>query len=332
MKNKISLIIPSISRSFSMNDLLTNICLWSFLPSEIVIVNTSGTKIIVENYLKKKFDKINIRLNIINKKNLYPGAARNLGILNSKFDYILFLDMNTVPYSKDWLKNNFDFLLKNKLDGLCGQTYYMAETFKEKLIRASTYGRGLLRTIPGSIFSKKTINDVGKFNSVTRAGEDTEWLQKLNKANFKIRDSIVPIYYKGLYNVSYSGITKKWFRNYSFSANLPHLAPQKYLYLLLLFFFFIFVILNWNSSNLNLGSALQLFISKITKITLLFSILFYLIIRGIYIPLVKKIKLTYLLPYNIFLVTFFSFILDSTKLLAFSLSFSPKRASLDRKK
>ncbi len=332
MSNKISLIIPSISKSFSMNDLLTNICLWSFLPSEIIIVNTSGTKIIIGSHLKIKFDKMNIILNIINKKNLYPGAARNLGILNSQFNYILFLDMNTVPYSKDWLKNNFQFLLKNKLDGLCGQTYYMAETYKEKLIRASTYGKGLLRTIPGSIFSKKIIDKVGKFNSITRAGEDTEWLTKLNKDNFKIKDSIVPIYYKGLYNVSYLGITKKWYRNYSFSANLPHLAPQKYLYLFFLFFFFLFVVFNWNSSNLNWGTGIQLYIPHITKIFISGSALLYLIIRGIYVPLVKKIKLRYLLPYNIFLVTIFSFILDSAKLLAFSLSLSLKWIAPNRKK
>ena len=135
--------------------------------------------------------------------------------------------MNTVTYDKDWLKKNFNYLLKNNLDGLCGQTYYLADNYKEKIIRASTYGKAALRTIPGSIYSKKTFNHVGKFNSMTRAGEDTEWLTRLQNYNFKIKNCIVPIYYKGLYNVTYLGIIKKWYRNHSFSANLPHLAAQK---------------------------------------------------------------------------------------------------------
>ena len=52
--NKISLIIPSISNSFFINDLLTNIYLWSSYPSEIILINTSGKKILVDKFLKKK--------------------------------------------------------------------------------------------------------------------------------------------------------------------------------------------------------------------------------------------------------------------------------------
>lgn len=327
LNNKISLIIPSISNSFFINDLLTNICLWSLIPSEIVLVNTSGKKILIDKNLNKK-----IKINIINKKNLYPGAARNLGILKSKYDYIVFLDMNTVPYSSNWLKKNFNYFLKNKLDGLLGQTYYLANNYKEKIIRASTFGKRALTTIPGSIYSKKIITKVGNFNSSTRAGEDTEWLTRLNKHNFKLKNSIEPIYYKGLYNVNYFGIIKKWFRNYSFSANLPHLRPQKNLYFLLLFLFIFFCVFNWNSSKLNWDTGIQIFIPHITKIFLILSSLTYLIIRGLYIPMIKKIELKYLFPYNVFFITIFSFILDTVKLLAFSLSFSLRWLNLNTRK
>ena len=332
MIKKISLIIPSISSSFFINDLLTNICMWSLKPSEIIFVNTSGTKISINDNLKKSIKKYNIQINIIDKKYLYPGAARNLGILNSKYKYIVFLDMNTVPYSINWLKNNFNYLIKNNLDGLCGQTYYLAVTYKEKIIRATTFGKRALTTIPGSIYTLKTIQKVGKFNSITRAGEDTEWLTRLNSYNFKVRNCIEPIYYKGLYNVSYLGIIKKWFRNYSFSANLPHLAPQKNLYFLFLFLFLLVSVVNWNSSKLNLNTGIEIFVPHITKYFLIISSLSYLIVRGFYLPKKKNIKLKYLLPYNIFLITSFSFILDTVKLLAFSLSFLIKKTHSNIKK
>ena len=54
--------------------------------------------------------------------------------------------MNTLPYNKNWLKLNFDYLIKNKLDGVTGKTIYLANNFVEKIIRASTYGKaGLLQ-------------------------------------------------------------------------------------------------------------------------------------------------------------------------------------------
>ena len=50
---------------------------------------------------------------------------------------------------------------------------YLANNFVEKIIRASTYGKAGLTTIPGSIFTKKVIMKVGKLTFI-RAGEDTD--------------------------------------------------------------------------------------------------------------------------------------------------------------
>ena len=76
-------------------------------------------------------------------------------------------------------------MIEKKLDGILGQTYYLANTYKEKIIRASTYGKAYLNTLPGSIFKKNIVDKVGKFNSVSRAGEDTDWLRRLKEKNIK---------------------------------------------------------------------------------------------------------------------------------------------------
>ena len=44
--------------------------------------------------------------------------------------------MNTVPYNINWLEINFNYLIKNNLDGVCGSTYYLTNNFKESIIRA----------------------------------------------------------------------------------------------------------------------------------------------------------------------------------------------------
>ena len=323
MNKNISIVIPALSSSFYVNDFLTNILLWSTLPSEIIIINTSNEIYILDNYLLKKIKSKKINLKIINKKNLFPGAARNIGIYNSNCEYIVFLDMNTLPYNKNWLKFNFDYMTKNKLDGLTGRTIYLANNFIEKIIRASTYGKASLTTIPGSIFKKKIVLKVGKFNSMVRAGEDTDWLQRLASYKLNIKKSKEPIFYKGLFNSSYKTIIKKWFRNYYLSSELPHLNSQKNFYYFVIFVLFFLFVFNWNYSSLCLYSTLCLnekntfYIPHVTKIFLFISFLLYLIIRGVLVPIKKKVKSKYLFPYKFIFVTFFSFILDIVKSITF---------------
>jgi glycosyltransferase involved in cell wall biosynthesis len=323
VKKNISLIIPAFSSSFYIEDFLINILFWTTYPSEIIIVNTSDKNYIINTYLKKKLKKKKINLKFIFKKNLFPGAARNVGIANSKYEYIAFLDMNTLPYNKDWLKINYDYIIKNNLDGLCGQTIYLANNYIEKVVRASTYGTDSLRTIPGSIFKKKVVAKVGKFDAKSRAGEDTDWLKRLEQYSFKFKDSIEPIFYKGLFNIDYIFIIKKWFRNYYLSSTLPHLKDQKNFYFLILFVLFFLFIFNWNYSSLCLSSEVYLkyncglYIPHITKIFLLISSMSYLMFRGIIMPLKKKIKLNFLFPYGFLFITIFSFILDLVKSTTF---------------
>lgn len=294
MKKKISLIIPALSTNFYIEDFLLNVLFWSIYPSEIIIVNTSGKNYFISKHLKNSFKKKKIEIKFVFKNKLFPGAARNLGIQSAKYKCIGFLDMDTLPYSRDWLKINYKYLLNNDLDGVCGKTIYLANNYFEKIVRASTYGKASLRTIPGSIFKKKSIISVGKFNVKSRAGEDTDWLKRLDKKNLKIKDSIIPVFYKGLFNTSFKIIIKKWFRNYFLSPNLPHLKSQKNFYFLTLILVSALLISSYNFSNLCINSFICFnensgkVIPDLTKFVLLISFLFYLIVRGIVMPIKKK--------------------------------------------
>ena len=306
MNKSISLVIPALSSNFYIEEFLINILFWKKKPSEIIIVNTSN-KISLNNELKKKLKNNKIKLILIQKKNLFPGAARNVGIKMSKYDYVLFLDINTQPYKEDWLQKNFDYLIKNKLDGICGKTVYLANNFVEKIIRASTYGKAPLKTIPGSIFKRKVVKKVGYFDVKSRAGEDTDWIKRLSKLNFKIGENITPIYYKGLFNSTYGLIITKWIRNYSQSVSLPHMRSQKHIYLFGLFIMMFLVAFNWNYSTLcfSQGNCLNnydnidgIFIPHITKIFLISCFSIYTLFRGLYLPIRKKIRMRFLIPFN----------------------------------
>ncbi len=323
MKKKISLIIPAHSSNIFIEDILINILNWSMKPSEIIIVNSSKNKYLIKFDLIKKFKKNKIKLIIINNKNLFPGAARNIGILKSSHEYITFLDINTLPYDPNWLQINFKYLLKKNLDGLLGKTFYLTNKYKENIIVSSTYGKQYLKTVPGSLVKKKILKSIGKFNTDARAGEDTDWLERVKKSKYNFQISKAPIYYKGLYNTSFYEIIQKWFRNYYTSKNLPHLKNQKNFYLVVLFVICFFVVFNWNYSFLCIASpycfpeSSSFFIPHITKIFLLISLILYISARGIYLPIKKKIPFNFIFPINFIPITIFSFVLDFVKLMTF---------------
>ena len=104
MKKKISLIIPALSKNSFVEDLIINVLNWSMFPNEIIIINSSKNNYLIKKDLLEKLKKNNIFLKIINKKNLYPGAARNFGIKYSSSQFILFLDINTLPSDRIGLR------------------------------------------------------------------------------------------------------------------------------------------------------------------------------------------------------------------------------------
>jgi len=324
MNNKISLIIPSNVNKFYAEDFILNISFWTLKPNEIIIINTKLKKFSINLEVIKKFKQKKIQIRIVNKKGLYPGSARNLGIRYSKFNYLCFLDINTVAYDNNWLKLNIKFMQKNKVEILVGQTLYLANNEKEKLIIASTYGFKKLTTLPGTLIKKELFKKLGFFNNKTRAGEDTDWLLRLKKSNFKSLDIIEPIYYKGLYEMTYTKIIKKWFRNYQSSSDYSHLFNQKMIYLtsfaLGIFIFLINIyLINFNKNLFN-----QVFLQYFSII----FILYYIALRGIYLPLKKNTKINFLLPVNILKIFFFSFILDLVKVSSFLLSTLFKKIKL----
>ena len=158
---------------------------------------------------------------------------------------------------------------------------------------------------------------VGFFDSITRAGEDTDWIKRLNSHNLKIKNTIYPVYYKGLFNISYMAIFKKWFRNYYYSSHLPHMSLQKNFYTAVLFFIILFLVLNINFLIIQWQSPNNLYFPHVTKIFLVTSLIFYTLIRGLILPMRKKIDLKYLFPWNFFFVTVFSISLDIVKIVSF---------------
>ena len=317
---KSTLIVPCNSNVRNFNFFLENIFIWDSLPKEIIFINTNKKKIIIDKYYKNLFRKKKIIIRIFDQPNLFPGAARNIGIRYSSYEIISFLDIGTHA-SKEWLRTGYEQIRNKNYLISWGNTFYLATSYKDKIIRASTYGQNPIQTLPGSTMKRDLFKIVGVFLKDVRAGEDAEWMYRARLHKIKSCKNDKIIFYQHLLGMSYSSIIKKWFRNYSFSRRLSYLSNNKESYYIGFSIILILIAFNWNPIMTDWGNEGYeenlTYIPHVTKITILLIFLSYFILRGIYIPIKKKVSSRFLFPIAIFKVVTLSFFIDLTKLISF---------------
>ena len=110
---KISVIIPTYNRFKYLLNAIDSVVKQSYKNLEIIVINDNSTQ---KEYYEYDFTKVDSRITIIhlkeNSRQKYkipsPAAnARNIGIDNSKGDYIAFLDDDDV-----WLPNKLEIQIK----------------------------------------------------------------------------------------------------------------------------------------------------------------------------------------------------------------------------
>ena len=110
---KISVIVPVYNTEKYLERCLESIISQSLKEIEIIIINDGSTDKSLE--LIKKFEITDKRLKIINKKNEGPSIARNIGIENSKGEYIIQIDSDDW-IEQDYLKDIYSYAKKDSLD------------------------------------------------------------------------------------------------------------------------------------------------------------------------------------------------------------------------
>lgn len=316
MIKEISLIIPNQDDEERLSSLLCSISNWKIVPNEIIIINTSSNILSIPSDFELFIEQSNIKFYAIHKKNFYPGHARNIGIENASNLLLAFLDTSTHPCN-NWLSDSMEIISSNKHQIVWGRTYYQTEKFLPKIFRACTYGEKPIKTLPGSIMHKDVFKKCGIFVEATRAGEDGDFMSRVELHNINVTEAKNFLKYDKLDRMSFIEIVKKWYRNYFYTAKMPYFRPHKDIYFYGISLVAVIVAYNWNRIVDPTGTENELFIPNVTKISIFVILLIYLYLRGIYLPLKKGVNLKTVFPFNFIVISFVSAILDLTKILAF---------------
>jgi hypothetical protein len=317
--SSIALIIPHRDDRKNLNHLLQSIKSWTKMANEIIIVDSSQDSEsiqydFVEFCSSKKIKLIHHQ----SDKLIYPGHARNIGIDISNSTLIAFLDVKTMP-TDDWLDKSFEFMKDESLDGVWGKTIYKCSQNKQKIIRAATYGKLPIKTLPGSLIKRDCFRKAGLFIQSVRAGEDGDWFSRadLHQLNFIDHNKVGLLTYELSKDVTYKNVLLKWYRNNSFASPLPYLKPHKDIYFYLVSIVAVLIAYNWNNLFAAWDLDSILYIPNITKITAGFFFTVYYITRSFLFPFKKGLKVKDLLPIKHSQIFLLSFLLDLVKIAAF---------------
>ena len=318
----ISVIIPSNHSHHDLLKIVQAVCCQTVKPAEIVIVDSSVERGACPAEIITLCAGIGIELKYEHRAQALPGQARNIGLGMAQSGLIAFVDVQTLP-QPHWLETCMSLLVRHDVAGVWGATSFRADTTFERLVRDGFYGVLPRTTLPGSIFKREVFGRVGQFIDWVRAGEDTEWMLRLDLLRLPV---IYPpnalIDYVGLIDLDARTLLKKWHRNYSASRDLPHFFPQKLLLWLVLYPLLIVLAFNWNYLIADWRMDSPLYIGHVTKIVAVLPGLAYVFVRGLMLPFHRGVGIWRLLPIRFIAIAAVCFIADAVKVLVFSL---PKR-------
>ena len=314
----VSVIIPSHGTALECAKVLRGICYQSLLPQEVILIRVSNLlngeneywHAWIQDFLKK-----GVTLNIVEAKSvLFPGAARNLGLMCATMQWVAFLDVETIPF-EHWLHEQMKSIEASSSLGIFGSTIYAAKNFKHVLVRDAIYGRRPIQTLPGSVFSKKVFNLVGQFIPLIRAAEDTEWMIRAKTMGVRIAANScdAQISYNGLSKLGLRGLARKWRRNYLSSRQLQHLKVQTTIVWLLGYVVVSLIAFNWNAIVAGWQVDSPFYLDHVTKIVSLTPIALHIIFRGCYLPFKRGVPLSGIFPFRFMLLAAVGAFLDVVK-------------------
>lgn len=203
MKNSklVSVIIPTFNCGKFISEGIESVLKQSYGNFEILVIDdgsVDNTKDILEAFINSGSIKY------CEQKHKGPAAARNVGILRSKGEYIAFLDADDL-WERDKLTRSIKFMESNNFHWICTAMSRFTEKGETVLKRipkdcwAVDSKTGEIKQLKNGIFffsdifvhtptivvKKECLDNVGVFDESFLVGEDTDLWLRLEEAGFR---------------------------------------------------------------------------------------------------------------------------------------------------
>lgn len=132
MTNKVSIIIPVFNSQEYISRCLDSLINQSYNNIEIICVNDGSTDSSLE--ILSKYSTLDSRVKIYNQSNQGPAKARNIGLLNSRGEYIMFCDSDDW-YSPNMCEKMILTIINKKVDlAICHPSFHFEKDANGKTI------------------------------------------------------------------------------------------------------------------------------------------------------------------------------------------------------
>jgi|18_taG_2_1085343.scaffolds.fasta_scaffold06735_3 glycosyltransferase involved in cell wall biosynthesis len=237
----ISVIIPLYNKESSISKTLKSVFNQSFEKFEVIVVNDGST----DSSLDKVKNFVDERLRIINKKNGGVSSARNRGILESKYQYLAFLDADDL-----WMNNHLEIInymiikYKKKNVNVLGTSFLKNKFKKIDLEKTESFiGNDFLienyfiyASKPQSLFNSSSFAvkksfaiSKGMFDERLKYMEDVEfWYRLLKKSKLAYCKTVTSIYNTAAENRSDKSILPLQYRFHIFDYKRSDKFEKRY--------------------------------------------------------------------------------------------------------
>lgn len=251
---KTTLVIPVLNEENSIISLLNSIKFQSVSPNQIIIVDAGSIDKTCLNakqwWEKHKWGDVEFILIEIGKLS-YPGRARNFGIRNSSYDWIIFIDAGITP-NRYWIESLKKCASSNpSIPASFGLCEFEPNDIVSTAVTIVSFGIKVKhRALPASIFHKSVFKKIGYFREDLRAAEDHEWFSRfIYNYNELPRCENALVYYQEIPNQYYK-VFLKWKRSAYFSYLARTKRYQAALYIISPIIFIATLFINYNISAL----------------------------------------------------------------------------------
>ncbi|MFQ1927530.1 glycosyltransferase family 2 protein [Aeromonas veronii] len=140
MKFDISVIIPTINRHDVLVNTLDDLNRQRDVNFEVVIIDQSAN---IPNHFVERLDSYNFNIRLFSQIELSASKARNVGLIKSKSDIVLFFDDDVIIKSDYLLKHHLTNYSDNSISGVFGQillTDEITTDIRHKRSYSESYG------------------------------------------------------------------------------------------------------------------------------------------------------------------------------------------------